>query len=290
MRILITGGSGQVGFELKRQLCCLGEVLAPSRLELDLTNPVAVDAWLDEHSPTLIVNAAAFTDVDGAEQASDFAQRLNEQLPEQLAAYATQQTIPLVHYSTDYVYAGSGSMPWEEETTPAPINVYGQTKLAGDNAIQRSGCPYLIFRTSWVYAARGNNFMNTMLRLGAHRKALSVVDDQIGAPTPARLIALITQLAINKGIESGIYHLAPRGNTSWHGFATAIFEHAKTLDTPLTMGKEQLTAIPSSAYPTPAMRPHNSRLSVSKLETALGIQLPSWRSQLVDTLEERCLY
>ena len=289
MKILVTGGSGQVGFELQRQLCCLGEVLAPSRLELDLTNASAVDAWLDEHTPGLIVNAAALTDVDGAEEPPELAQRLNAQLPEQLAAYAAQQNILLVHYSTDYVYAGTGSAPWEESATPAPLNAYGHTKLAGDHAIQRSGCPHLIFRTSWVYAARGKNFMNTMLRLGAQRKALSVVDDQVGAPTPARLVALVTLLAINQGIESGLYHLAPRGNTSWFGFARAIFEHARALDMPLTLEESQLTAITTAAYPTPAKRPLNSRLSLSKLETALGIELPSWRLQLVNTLEERCL-
>jgi len=290
VKILVTGGNGQVGFELQRQLCCLGDVLAPSRLELDLTNAAAVDAWLDEHQPGLIVNAAAFTDVDGAEQSPELAQRLNAQLPEHLAAYAAQNKILLVHYSTDYVYPGTGSVPWQEDATPAPINVYGHTKLAGDHAIQHSGCSHLIFRTSWVYSARGNNFMNTMLRLGSQRKALSVVDDQVGAPTPARLIALVTQLAINKGIKSGLYHLAPRGNTSWFGFAWAIFEHAKTLDIPLTMGEEQLTAITTAAYPTPAQRPLNSRLSLSKLETALGIELPSWRLQLVNTLEERYLF
>lgn len=289
MTILVTGGSGQVGFELQRQLCCLGDVRAPSRLELDLTNAAVVDAWLDEHRPSLIVNAAASTDVDGAEEAPELAQRLNAQLPEQLAAYAAQHKILLVHYSTDYVYPGSGSAPWEESATPAPVNVYGHTKLAGDHAIQRSGCPHLIFRTSWVYAARGHNFMNTMLRLGGHRTALSVVDDQIGAPTPARLIALVTQLAINKDIESGLYHLAPRGSTSWFGFAKAIFEHARTLDLPLTLDEAQLKAMTTAAYPTPAKRPLNSRLSLSKLETALGIELPSWRLQLVNTLEERCL-
>lgn len=290
MRIFVAGGSGQVGLELKSQLCCLGEVFAPSRMELDLANALDVKAWLDLFKPTLIVNAAAFTDVDGAEQTPDLARRLNESLPEQLATYAAQRAIQLVHYSTDYVYDGSGTEPRKEEAKTAPVNVYGLTKLAGDIAIQRSGCFYLIFRTSWVYSAHSNNFMNTMLRLGMHRKTLSVVDDQIGAPTPARLIALVTQLAISKGIESGIYHLAPRGHTSWFGFAKTIFKHARNLDMPLTMDEEKINAIPSSSYPTPASRPPNSRLSIAKIESAVGIRLPYWRPLLVNTLEERCRF
>lgn len=297
MKILITGGNGQVGFELQRQFCLLGTVLAPTRQELDLADAAAVDKWLEAHQPELIVNAAAYTAVDKAEEEPELARRLNAELPAQLAEYSAERGQWLVHYSSDYVYPGSGQMPWQEQDATGPLSVYGQTKLEGDQAVQTSGCAHLIFRTSWVYSARGHNFMKTMLRLGREREALKVVSDQIGAPTPARLIAQVTALALHKGltphpshltphIPAGIYHLAPSGETSWQGFAQEIFRQATALGEELAITPEGVAAIPTAEYPTPAQRPLNSRLCCNRLEKALGITLPSWEEQLALTMRE----
>ncbi|MBB3142621.1 dTDP-4-dehydrorhamnose reductase [Halomonas organivorans] len=290
MKILLLGGSGQVGFELRRTLVLLGEVDAPNRHELDLGDARAVSGYLEQSRPDLIVNAAAWTAVDKAEESRDAAYQLNAALPEQLAGYASQHHIALVHYSTDYVYPGDGDEAWREDSPTEPLSVYGASKLAGDRAIQSSGCSHLVFRTSWVYAARGHNFMKTMLRLGHERDALKIVDDQIGAPTPARLIAQVSTLAIppllSARLGSGIYHLAPRGETSWHGFASEIFHQAEGQGESLMINPAQVVGIPTVEYPTPAARPLNSRLSVEKLEQALGIKMPEWRTQLALTLEE----
>lgn len=285
MKVLITGGSGQVGFELQRQFCCFGTVLAPTRQQLDLANADAVAAYLSQHQPTLILNAAAYTAVDNAESEPEQAARLNSELPAQLAAYAVKHNARLVHYSSDYVYGGYGHTPWRETDTPSPLNVYGMSKLAGDEAVVMSGCKALILRTSWVYSARGHNFMNTMLRLGKERETLAIVNDQVGAPTPARLIALVTQLAAEQPL-TGIFHLAPRGETTWLGFAQAIFQHARARDVALAVQLDQVAGIQTQHYPTPAKRPLNSRLYVEKLENALGITLPSWQQQLTLTLDE----
>jgi dTDP-4-dehydrorhamnose reductase len=295
LTIFITGSNGQVGFELQRQFSLFGNVLAPTRHELDLTDGNAVDAYLAEHQPALILNAGAYTAVDKAESEPAQARRLNAELPAQLAEYAAKHNIPLVHYSTDYVYPGDGETPWQEDSPTAPLSVYGQTKLEGDQAVTQSGCQHLIFRTSWVYAARGNNFMKTMLRLGRERDALSIVNDQIGAPTPARLIAQVTALAftphnspLTPHIPSGIYHLAPRGETSWHGFASEIFKQAQVLGEELAIQSGTVSGIPTVEFPTPAQRPLNSRMSLTKLEAALGVTLPVWQHQLALTLAECC--
>lgn len=300
MNIFITGGNGQVGFELQRQFAIFGNILAPTRQELDLTNAQAVDDYLEEHQPALILNAAAYTAVDKAESEPAQAKRLNAELPAQLAEYAAKHNIPLVHYSTDYVYPGDGETPWQEDSPTAPHSVYGQTKLEGDQAVQHRGCQHLIFRTSWVYAARGNNFMKTMLRLGREKEALNIVNDQIGAPTPARLIAQVTAMSfttqgypptthnsqLTTRLQKGIYHLAPRGETSWHGFASEIFKQAREAGELLAITPETTGGIPTAEYPTPATRPLNSRMSIEKLENALGIALPTWQSQLALTLKE----
>ncbi|MGP9632689.1 dTDP-4-dehydrorhamnose reductase [Halomonas sp. AOP43-A1-21] len=295
MNIFITGGNGQVGFELQRQFAIFGNILAPTRQELDLTNAQAVDTYLAKHQPALILNAAAYTAVDKAESEPEQARRLNAELPAQLAQYAAQQDITLVHYSSDYVYPGNGETPWQEDSPTGPLSIYGQTKLEGDNAITESGANHLIFRTSWVYAARGNNFMKTMLRLGREREALNIVNDQIGAPTPARLIAQVTALAFTPHhsqftthIPQGIYHLAPRGETSWHGFACEFFSQALKAGKALAITPENTAGIPTSEYPTPAKRPLNSRMNLAKLEAALGVTLPHWQSQLALTLSEYC--
>ena len=295
MKILITGGSGQVGFELQRHLCLLGDILAPNREELDLADAAAVERWLSHHQPDLIVNAAAYTAVDKAEAEPDVARRLNAELPAQLADYCASQGQWLVHYSSDYVYPGTGDRPWREEDATDPLSAYGQSKLDGDLAIQASGCRHLIFRTSWVYSPRGHNFLRTMLRLGRERDSLKVVSDQVGAPTPARLIAQVTALALHRvvraepakpALESGLYHLAPQGETSWCGFAREIFRLAAAAGEALAITPVRVAPIPTRDYPTPARRPLNSRLSCEKLERELEIALPDWRAQLALTLEE----
>ncbi|MBE0464415.1 dTDP-4-dehydrorhamnose reductase [Halomonas colorata] len=302
MNIFITGGNGQVGFELQRQFSLFGNILAPTRHELDLNDSQAVDTYLAKHKPALILNAAAYTAVDKAESEPEQARRLNAELPAQLAQYAAQQDITLVHYSSDYVYPGNGETPWQEDSPTGPLSIYGQTKLEGDNAITESGANHLIFRTSWVYAARGNNFMKTMLRLGREREALSIVNDQIGAPTPARLIAQVTALAFTHHnspltthhsrftthIPQGIYHLAPQGETSWHGFACEIFKQASEANEQLAITTDNTVGIPTIEYPTPATRPLNSRMCLVKLEAALGVILPTWQQQLALTLREYC--
>ncbi|RUA16300.1 MAG: dTDP-4-dehydrorhamnose reductase [Flavobacteriia bacterium] len=278
MNILLLGKTGQVGFELHRSLSPLGDINAPARTELDLMNEESVKDYLATAKPGLIVNAAAWTAVDAAEEQKAAAERLNAGLPAQLAEYAATNNARLVHYSSDYVYPGNGDAPWQESSPPGPLGHYGKTKLLGDQAIEQSGVDYLIFRTSWVYSARGNNFMKTMLGLAKSKSDLNLVTDQVGAPTPARLIAQITTLALYSQLEKGLYHLAPRGETSWHGFAREIFR----------LAGHNITAnpIPTSAYPTPAKRPLNSRMEVIKLEQALNIQLPAWQSELEKTLVE----
>ena len=286
MNILLLGKTGQVGFELHRTLSPLGTINAPGRETLDLMNEEAVANLLANTTPNLIVNAAAWTAVDSAEEHQAEAKQLNAELPEQLASYAKANNIRLIHYSSDYVYPGNGDEAWTENSPTGPLSVYGTSKLAGDQAIQKSGADYLIFRTSWVYSARGNNFMKTMLRLAKSKTELNIVSDQIGAPTPARLIAQITNMAIHSKIPCGLYHLAPTGETSWQGFAQEIFRLAREQGEELTMGPENAHPIPTSDYPTPAKRPLNSRMDLSKLETALNIQLPDWQSQLALTLAE----
>jgi dTDP-4-dehydrorhamnose reductase len=286
MQILLLGKTGQVGFELHRTLSPLGTITAPSREELDLNNEQAVTSYLAQTEPHLIVNAAAYTAVDAAEENQQAAQRLNAGLPKQLAEYAKANSARLVHYSSDYVYPGTGSEAWQETSPTGPLSVYGQTKLEGDEAIEQSGADHLIFRTSWVYSARGNNFMKTMLRLAKSKPELNIVADQIGSPTPARLIAQITTLAIHSQLKTGLYHLAPRGETSWHGFAQEIFSQARQAGEQLSMSPENAHAIPTSDYPTPAKRPLNSRMALNKLENTLNIQLPDWQSQLALTLGE----
>lgn len=293
LTILVTGGSGQVGHELQRTLAPLGEVMAPGRETLDLENAEAVADYLDERRPDIVVNAAAWTNVDGAEAPENLqaVTRLNEDLPAQLADYAARFGIPLVHYSSDYVYDGGGDTPRGEDVPTSPCSRYGESKLAGDRAVLASGTKHLVLRTSWVYGSRGRNFMNTMLRLGRERDALRVVDDQIGAPTTARLIGEVTLLALQailqERMESGLYHLAARGETSWHGFACDIFRQALAKGMALEITPERVAPIPTSDYPTPAVRPLNSRLDVSRIERALGVCMPDWRSQLALALDER---
>lgn len=281
-RILLTGAGGQVGWELQRTLGCLGEVLAVDYDTLDLTDAEALRRRVRELAPMLIVNPAAYTAVDKAEAEPERARAVNALAPGVLADEAARLGALLVHYSTDYVFDGSGDTPWREDDACAPLNVYGATKLEGERAIQASGCRHLIFRTSWVYGARGSNFLLTMRRLMRERPELKIVADQIGAPTWCRDLAeataqVLSQIVAPSGnVETaapwGVYHMCNAGETSWHGFAEAI----RTLDSAAV----NLLPIPTCDYPTPAQRPLNSRLDCDKLQHTFGLRLRDWREAL----------
>jgi dTDP-4-dehydrorhamnose reductase len=281
--ILLTGINGQVGFELQRSLQGLGKVVALDRSRLDLSSLERVREVVREVKPDLIVNPAAYTAVDQAESDVAGATLLNAEVPAVLAEEAKRAGAALIHYSTDYVFAGTKDGAYVEDDPVDPQNVYGKTKLAGEQAIAASGCAHLIFRTSWVYGARGKNFLLTMLRLGADRAELNVVADQIGAPTWSNTIATLSADVVAQAVgagaagwdawwraHSGVYHLCASGATSWHGFAEAIFR-LSTLDK-----KPLVKPIPASAYPTPASRPANSRMSTAKLAQHFGLHAPDW--------------
>lgn len=300
MRILLFGGQGQVGWELQRALAPLGEVLALGRegrdgLSGELTDPAGIARTIQAVSPALIVNAAAYTAVDGAESERDLARDINGRAPGVMAREAKAAGAWLVHYSTDYVFDGSGETPWCEDDSTAPLNCYGATKLEGENAVRDSGCRHLIFRTSWVYARRGHNFIRTMLRLAGERETLKVVDDQMGAPAGADLIADVTAHAVRAAVRSregleGTYHLAPRGTTSWWAYARRVIETAQRLGAPLRATPETVLAVPSEEFPTAAQRPRNSRLDTTRLQRAFGLALPPWESGVMRAVEEivRC--
>jgi dTDP-4-dehydrorhamnose reductase len=279
--ILLTGVNGQVGFELARSLQGLGDVIALDRSGLDLSDLDQIRRVVRELRPALIVNPAAYTAVDKAESDVDAAMRLNAEAPGVLAEEAKRLGAALVHYSTDYVFDGTKDGAYVEDDAVNPQNVYGRSKLVGEQAIAASGCDHLIFRTSWVYGTRGKNFLLTMLRLGAERDELSVVADQIGAPTWSNTIAALTANVVAQGAgrdwlaeKSGVYHLTASGATSWHGFAEAIFDNS-TLEK-----KPAVKAIPATSYPTPASRPANSRMSNDKLADTFGVRAPDWRDAL----------
>lgn len=280
MRILLTGGQGQVGWELRRTLAVLGEVIAPGRDALDLASADSIVAAVRTARPGLIVNAAAYTAVDQAESESDLAMRVNGYAPGILAEEAHKAGAMLVHYSTDYVFDGSKAAPYVEADPVAPLNAYGRTKLAGEQAVMASGAAHLILRTSWVYAPRGRNFLLTVRKLGRERKELKIVDDQIGAPTPARMIAEATAHLVsgNPAESAGIYHLSAAGQTSWHEFAAEILRGVE--------GAAMVRPIPTSEYPTPARRPKNSLLDNSRFLKHFGFALPDWRVGLQLCLEE----
>lgn len=300
MRILLLGKNGQVGWELQRALSVLGEVVALDRhgtegLCGDLSDLQGLAKTVRRVQPQVIVNAAAYTAVDMAESEPEMARTLNALAPSLLAREARQLGAWLVHYSTDYVFDGSGDRPWRETDRPAPLSVYGQTKLEGEQEIASSGCLHLIFRTSWVYAARGGNFAKTMLLLAREREQLSVIDDQIGAPTGADLLADVTAHALrhvlpvvghNYLAQPGVYHLAAGGETSWHGYARFVLDAARKAGQDLRVGADKVLPIPSAAYPTPARRPNNSRLDTAKLCATFGLSLPDWRQGVARMLTE----
>ncbi|MCP1583303.1 dTDP-4-dehydrorhamnose reductase [Pseudoxanthomonas mexicana] len=289
MTVLLFGGNGQVGHELRRSLRALGDVVVTTRSgELpdgarcevaDFDRPDSLAELVERVAPAIVVNAAAYTAVDKAEDDVDAAFRTNAEAPGALARACALRDIPFVHYSTDYVFDGQGSRPYREDDQTAPLGVYGASKLAGEDAIRAAGDRHLILRTAWVYGRHGHNFMKTMLRLGADRDELRVVADQVGTPTPAALIAdVTTELLGLRDAPSGTFHLTPRGETSWHGFAEAVFEEA--LARGLISRAPKVIPIATSEYPTRARRPAYSCLDIGKVEAHVGRRLPEWSDSL----------
>ncbi len=293
MKILLFGKGGQVGWELQRSLAPLGQVVALDFDSVglcgDFANPAGLAETIRQLAPDVIVNAAAHTAVDKAESEPALARTINALAPGVLADEAQKLGAWLVHYSTDYVFNGSGDCPWLESDATAPLSVYGQTKLEGEHAVARCA-KHLIFRTSWVYAARGANFAKTMLRLARERDQLKVISDQIGAPTGAELLADVTAHVL-RAVQTrpelaGLYHLAAGGETSWHGYAQFVIDHARRAGQPIRVSPEAIIAIPTRDYPTPAQRPLNSRLDTGKLQAAFGLSLPEWQSGVERMLDE----
>jgi dTDP-4-dehydrorhamnose reductase len=285
MKILLLGKNGQVGWELQRALAPLGEVVALGRsslgeLKADFLQPEQLAQTVRSVAPELIVNAAAYTAVDRAESEPDVARAINATAPAVLADAAAASGAWLVHYSTDYVFSGQGQTPWTEDDATGPLSVYGATKLQGEQAIRQSGCKHLIFRTSWVYGTHGGNFAKTMLRLAQERDHLTVIDDQIGAPTGADLLADLTahawRTAQARPEVSGTYHAAAAGHTHWHGYAQHVIEFARAAGQPIRVAAHKIAAVPTSTFPTAAKRPANSRLNTTKLQQTFGVTLPPW--------------
>lgn len=293
MKILLLGKNGQVGWELQRSLAPLGELIALDRQTVDglcgdLSDLDALRATIRKVEPDVIVNAAAYTAVDKAESEIELADLVNRHASQLIAEEVASMGALLIHYSTDYVFSGQGSTPWQEADAVAPVNQYGASKLAGEQAIIASGCKHLIFRTSWVYSARGNNFAKTMLRLAKERDSLSVIADQIGAPTGAELVADITALAIQKVQQcpelAGLYHLTASGEVSWFGYASYVIDFAQANGEQLAV--TAVNPIETTAYPTPARRPLNSRLNTQKLRENFSLHLPDWQSGVTRMLRE----
>jgi dTDP-4-dehydrorhamnose reductase len=301
MRILLTGVSGQVGSALREPLASVGTVLPADRTVLALSRPDSLPATLDRLSPDLIINPAAYTAVDQAEDERKLAYCVNVEAPRTMARWAADRGVPIVHFSTDYVFNGSGDRPWREQDLTGPLSIYGTSKLAGEIAIRDADGSHLIIRTSWVYASRGRNFLTTIVRLAREREELRIVADQIGAPTSARsiaqaLVSIISSKAPHDNAPSievirrrfveaqGLVHLSDRGETSWHGFGTAIVDGLRSRGQHLVV--QRITAITTKDYPTKAARPHNSRLDLERLENVFGIQMPSWQEALNTELDD----
>lgn len=293
MKILLLGKNGQVGWELQRSLAPLGKLVALDRegengLCGDLADLDGLRLTIEKVRPDVIVNAAAYTAVDKAESEMAKALQINYEAPHLLAEEMRRLNGWLVHYSTDYVFDGSGEIPWQEGDSTAPLSAYGESKLLGEQAIQASGCKHLIFRTSWVYGAHGNNFAKTMLRLAGERDNLSVIDDQIGAPTGADLLADITAHALHRAVArpelSGLYHVTSDGETSWYDYARFIVTNAQSYG--LKLRTQGISPISTSEYPTCAQRPRNSRLDTRKLASSFGLHLPIWQEGIMRLLKE----
>lgn len=293
MNILLFGKNGQLGWELQRSLIPLGTLIALNRNSQtycgDLANLAGIAQTIRAASPDVIVNAAAYTAVDRAESETKQAHRVNAEAPAIMAQEAQRINAWLIHYSTDYVFNGSGSQPWKEADSPSPLNIYGKTKLLGEEAIRQSGCRHLIFRTSWVYATRGNNFAKTMLRLGQERDRLTIIDDQIGAPTGADLLADMSAHAILKAWVqpevSGLYHLVADGTVSWHDYARFVLDFARNRCA-IKVQPDAILPVSSDAFTTAAKRPLNSRLHTEKFRTTFGLHLPHWQTGVSRMLTE----
>jgi len=295
MKILLLGKNGQVGWELQRALAPLGALVACDfdslgDLRADFSQPETLPALIERVQPGLIVNSAAHTAVDKAESEPGLAQAINATAPGVIARCAARLGVPLVHYSTDYVFDGSGHQARSEDAAAGPLSVYGRTKLEGEDAIRASGCSHLILRTSWVYAARGGNFVRTMLRLAAERDQLQVISDQIGAPTGAELLADVTahtaRHLLAQPAVGGTYHCVAGGETSWFDYARFVIEAARASGQAIQVAPEGVCAIATSAYPTPAQRPLNSRLATVKLQQQFGLRLPHWQDGVTRLLTE----
>ena len=294
MNILLLGKNGQVGWELQRSLAVLGSVTALDFDSADhcgdFSNPAGIASTVRALRPDVIVNAAAHTAVDKAEGEPEVARLLNATTPGVLAEEAARLGAWLVHYSTDYVFDGSGERPWSEDDATGPLSVYGATKLEGEQLIGQSGCQHLILRTSWVYAARGGNFAKTMLRLAQERERLTVIDDQWGAPTSAELLADVTAHALRQLLkrpeDGGLYHCVAAGETTWHSYAKYVLEHARQAQAAIKIKATEVAPVPTSAFPTPARRPHNSRLNTTRLQTTFGLTLPHWQQGVARMLTE----
>lgn len=291
MKIVLFGKNGQVGWELQRSLAPLGELIALDSRSTDycgdFLNPEGIRQTILSIKPDIIVNAAAYTAVDKAESDADTARLVNSVTPGVLAEAAAACDAWLVHYSTDYVFPGDGNTPWVEDDNAAPLNTYGRTKLEGEQRIARACDKYLIFRTSWVYASRGNNFAKTMIRLGKQRETLAVINDQYGAPTSAELLADCTAHALIQALQkpqvTGVYHLAAAGETTWYAYAQYVFEAVKK-QADLTV--TSISAVATSAYPTAARRPHNSRMNCDKFQQTFKLTLPHWTQGISRMLNE----
>lgn len=302
-RILITGATGQIGWQLQRALAPLGDVSASTRSQLDFSQPEAVAQFIRNREPDIVVNAAAYTSVDRAESEPDLARTVNAETPGRIAEELARSQGLLIHYSTDYVFDGRKPRPYDESDPTAPLNVYGQTKLAGEQAVAASGCPHVILRTTWVYDIRGKNFLRTVLRLAREREELTMVADQHGAPTWARSIAEATAHIVGRCIQrhnssgwgySGLFHLTAAGETTWAGFAQEILDEYEALaEWPADTGEwgspllaKRVVPVSSGQYPTPAPRPRNSVLSNAKLEATFGLRLPGWQDLLRLALQD----
>ena len=298
-RLLVVGANGQVGRELRRSLSTLGEVVGATRdgkldtgetcQAVDVSDPHALEALVGDTTPSAVINAAAYTAVDKAEDDREMAFAVNGDAPGALARACARAGIPFIHYSTDYVFDGRGTRPYREDDPTAPLGVYGSSKLAGEAAVRASGARHFIFRTAWVYGAHGHNFLRTMLRLGAERDELRVVADQIGSPTPAALIAdataaVLSQVLAERKHVGGTWHLVASGETSWHGFAEAIFDEASAAG--LLERVPRVVPITTADYPTPARRPAYSRLDTSAFQRDFGVDLPGWRQGLREVVAQ----
>ena len=293
MRILLTGVTGQVGAALRAPLKSVGSVVAADRTLLDLSRPELVAATLDRIAPNLIVNPAAYTAVDRAEDERELAFRVNGEAPGVIARWAAERGVPLVHFSTDYVFDGSGERPWCEDDRTCPLSVYGASKLAGEDAIRSAGGPHLIVRTSWIYAAVGTNFLRTIARLAGEREELRIVADQTGTPTSAHVIADVVIAIVRRAnadlsevfhASGGLINVAASGETTWHGFATAIAEGLKVRGVPLRV--QNVRPIRTQDYPIKARRPSNSRLDLTRLQRVFGIETPRWEEALAVELDK----